>query len=345
MKKVLIVVVLSLCFVNLLLSQESPAPSSPPPSAPPASPPSAPPAPSAPAQQPAQNNSNVYQQQVMQQQNNQRFLNLQLVEMYGNNQSLVFEKNRRDIDALYRRTNKKEMKLLEVNENDKQKYNLFLKSDQSGLIKLISDLGCSANTKVVVAKEECLKYSMPGAGSSYSFRVEDYRIPQLADISFFDSIFEATGTLLHGIFAGIGDVPLENVSLQSDGVKYLSEIKPITKYEEALTFSNKMSKGIMNDGFFYGSRIKAVENMTYVLRSIAYEGEIPKAVNGITYNELDFDKRKDVTIAFRIVRRDGDGSVTLLWRELARQKSLKMEQKKREKEKIEDSKNNSTAKN
>lgn len=252
---------------------------------------------------------------------------------------------RRDIDNLYRKTNKKELKLLGVNEGDKQKYGLFLKSDKTGLVRLISDLGCSANTKVIVASEECLKYSMPGGGSSYSFRVEDYRIPQLADLTFFDSTFESNGQLLIGIFAGIGDTALENVSVQSPGVKYLSDVKPVTKFEEAVKLQQHFSKGFMKDGFFYGSRIKAVENMTYVLRSIAYEVEVPRAVNGITYNELDFDKRKDVLIAFRIVRKENDGSVTLLWRELARTKSPKMQQKKREDKDGKNSKNKFTAKN
>lgn len=334
MKKVLFVVILSACFANSSLSQVATPPSSPPASPPASSSPPVSSAPSVPNQQPAQNNSNIYQQQqnLRQQQTllRQREQNFQLLEMTKNNQGLFSEKLRQDINTLYRRTNKKEMKLLSVSEDDKQKYGLFLKSNQTGLVKLISDLGCSANSKVIVASEQCLKYSMPGGGSSYSFRIEDYRIPRLADLTFFDSTFEANGILSHGIFTGIGDVPLENVNLQSSGVKYLSELKPITKYDEAVKFHNIISKGMLNNGFFYGNRIRAVENMTYILRSIAYEGEVPKAVNGITYNELDFDKRKDLMIAFRIVRKEDDGSVTLLWKELARLSSPKMEQKKKE---------------
>lgn len=343
MKKALLIIILSACFVSPSLSQESSTPSTPPPAS---TTPSTPPPTSAPTQQSTQNNSNIYQQQqdLRQQQINQQqvqegFRRLQMLDLMKNNQSTLPVNLRRDIDALYRKTNKKEKKLLSVNEGDKQKYGLFLKSDQTGLIKLISDLGCSANAKVLVASEECLKYSMPGGGSSYSFRVADYRIPQLADLTFFDSAFEANGILLHGVFTGIGDVPLESVTVQTRGAKYLSEIKPVTKYQEAVAFSKNISKGFMKDGFFYGNRIKAVENMTYVLRSIAYEGEVPKAVNGVTYNELDFDKRKDVMVAFRIVRKEDDGSVTLLWRELARLKSPKMEQKKREKQENESSKN------
>lgn len=351
MKKTIFVFILWTCFVSSMPGQESAPPASPPPAAPPAS---SPPATSAPPSSPptTQNNSNIYQQQqdlrqqqMMQRQREQDFLRLQMLELSANNQNLFPENVRRDIDALYRKTNKKELKLLKVNEGDKQKYGLFLKSDKTGLVKLISDLGCSANAKVIVASENCLKYSMPGGGSSYSFRTEDYRIPQLADLRFADSIFEASGILSHGIFTGIGDIPLENVDLQSSGIKYLADMKPVTKYDEAVKLRQSLLKGMMKDGFFYGSRIKAVENMTYILRSIAYAGEAPRAVNGITYNELDFDKRKDVIVAFRIIRKEDDGSITLLWRELARSKSPKMERKKRENKDAKNAKNDFTAKN
>lgn len=272
-------------------------------------------------------NSDILQRQQRQ----QDFLRLQMMELTMGNRDLFPEKTRRDIETLYRKTNKKEAKLLAVNDNEKQKYSFLLQDENAGIIKLISDLGCSVDTKVLVVKEECLKYSMPGAGSSYSFRTEDYRIPQLADLTFFDDTFEAGGILLHGIFTGIGNVELDKVTLQTPGVNYIAEIKPIKKQEDAEVFHKQLSKGIFKDGYFYGNRIKAIENMTYVLRSIAYEGEIYKSVNGVTYNELGFDKRKDIIVAFRIVKKDEDGSITLLWRELQRQSAPKMILKKKEK--------------
>jgi hypothetical protein len=41
-----------------------------------------------------------------------------------------------------------------------------------------------------------------------------------------------------------------------------------------------------------------------------------RSIDGITYNELDYDKRRDVIVAFRVVDRDGTGNLTLLWKKL-----------------------------
>ena len=84
--------------------------------------------------------------------------------------------------------------------------------------------------------------------------------------------------------------------------------------------TNCWINGIENDGFFYCRNLEASENTTYVLRSIAYRGSYYRAIEGFVYDELDFDERRDVTVAFRIVRRDSE-SVTILWKILENQKS------------------------
>jgi hypothetical protein len=53
---------------------------------------------------------------------------------------------------------------------------------------------------------------------------------------------------------------------------------------------------------------------------------VPRAVRGISYNELDFDKRRDVIVAFRVVRMDPDGSISILWKQLADGESPKLNQ-------------------
>lgn len=222
----------------------------------------------------------------------------------------------KNISPLYRKPSKKELQMVAPRAELFEKYAEFLRQPNTGLIKLIDDKGCAENTKVVVASEDCLKYTMPGAGSSYSFRTENYRIPRLADLTFTDNSFQATGVLLHGIFVKIGDVPLENVTLESAGLKYLVEFQPEVDYDKAKQIDERLSKGIEQDGFIYRRGFYAVEDMTYVLRSIAYDGKYMRAVGGITYNELNFDKRKDIIVAFRIVDKDAEGSVTILWKEL-----------------------------
>lgn len=225
------------------------------------------------------------------------------------------------IAELYRGPNKREAELLAVDPELERRHAEFLRRKNTGLAKLMADLGCAENTSVVVASEKCLAYSLPGGGSSYSFRVENYRLPRLADLTFTAGSFQATGVLLHGILVNIGDVPLEEVSLQTNGLRYLNEFGPQTEFEKAREIDRRLIEGVRRDGFLYRRGLYAVENTTFVLRSIAYNGRYWRAVDEITYDEFEFDKRRDVTIAFRIIEKDTEGNVTILWKKLQEKES------------------------
>lgn len=233
-------------------------------------------------------------------------------------------------NPIYRKPTKDELKSIAPNPQLIQKYGAFLNQPGTGLTKLAADAGCAENTKVVVATEECLKYTMPGSGYAYSFRVRSYRIPRLADIIFTDNSFQTAGVRLHGIFVNIGDVSLEKVSLQTKGLKFLVNFQPETDFEKAKEIDRKLSEGIKSDGFLYRRGLYAQDDKTFVLRSIAYAGKYFRAVNNITYNEFDFDRRRDIIVAFRIVEKGADGSVTILWKELADKKSPRTRSKSKE---------------
>lgn len=231
------------------------------------------------------------------------------------------------VEPLYRKPTKKELKLVEPDSGLVKKFAGFLRQENTGLFKFVVDYGCGANDKVVTATENCLKFTMPGAGNSYSFRTNNYRLRRLADLTFTGKSFFVSGVLTHGILVNVGDVPLENVTLQSAGTKFIQEFQPVADVDKAVEIERQLINGIEKDGFLYSRALSAAENATYILRSIAYNGKIYRAIRGITYNELDFDKRKDITIAFRIVHRDADGSVTILWKELLKKDAPKIKRK------------------
>lgn len=230
----------------------------------------------------------------------------------------------KEIAPLYRKPSKKELKLVEPRRELVNRYAAFLRQPNTGLTKLIDDKGCSENTKVVVATDDCLKYTMPGAGSSFSFRTETYRIPRLADLTYADKSFQASGVLLHGIFVNIGNIPLENVDLQTKGLKFLVDFLPEPEYEKNKSVDTQLTEGVVNDGFLYRRGLFIVENTTFALRSIAYGGKSPRSIKGLAYNEFDYDKRKDVIVVFRIVEKDADGNVTILWKQLQEKDSPKI---------------------
>lgn len=227
---------------------------------------------------------------------------------------LIFLK--KNIEPLYRKPTGKELKAVEPRRELFAKYAEFLRQPETGLTKLIDDKGCAESTKVVVATDNCLKYTMPGAGSSFSFRTQSYRIPRLADLTFTDKSFQASGVLLHGIFVNIGNVPLEAVTLETKGLKYLADFQPEPDYEKGREIDLQLTRGISHDGFLYRRGLYIVENTTFALRSVAYGGKYFRAVQNFTYNEFDYDKRKDVIVVFRIVERDEAGNVTILWKQL-----------------------------
>ena len=223
---------------------------------------------------------------------------------------------KKNVEPLYRKPTSKELEAVKPSAALFERYAPFLRQPDTGLTKLIDDKNCADNTKIVVATDVCLQYTMPGAGNSFSFRTESYRIARLSDIIFTNQSFQASGVLLHGIFVNLGDVPLNEVSLQTRGLKYLVDFEPEPDYEKGKALDAELTKGIRQDGFLYRRGLYIVENTTFALRSIAYGGKYFRAVGGLTYNEFDYDKRRDVMVVFRIVEKDEAGNVTILWKKL-----------------------------
>lgn len=219
---------------------------------------------------------------------------------------------------IYRKPNKGEMKILSPAPEHLARYAFFLRQPETGIIKLNSDSSCAENSKVLAARENCLPYSMPGAGTAYSFRAESHRIPRLADLILSKNMLKTDGILQQGIMVNLGDIPLEEVTLQTRGLKYLVDFEPLSDVESLSKFERELSQGVKADGFVYGFGVYVKEQTTFALRSIAYKGKFMLSVNGLTYNEMDFDKRKDVLVAFRIIELERNGNITILWKLLAR---------------------------
>lgn len=230
----------------------------------------------------------------------------------------------RFVAPIYRKPTDKELAAVLPAASILQKYSAFLSRANGGIFRLLADAGCAVNDRVISAKEECIKYSMPGAGNSYSFRTENYRISRLADISLKQGKLGITGVFMHGMMTKIGDVPLESVTLVSAGVDYLVGFKPSTNADEVAETDERLKKGEQHNGLQFAKEFDVDVNSTYVLRAIAYRGKVVRSLGGVSYNELDFDKRKDVIVAFRVVEKGDDGSVTIIWKQLAETDSPKL---------------------
>lgn len=235
------------------------------------------------------------------------------------------------VNEKYRKPSKKELKSVEVENDLLSKYAYYLKQENAGIIKLLNNAKCANNTNVVVASDNCLNNTMPGAGTSFSFRINNYRIPDLADLSLNENTFRTNPDWQHGILVDIGNIQIENISLQSTELAFINSFQPALEYQTAKEIDYKLASGIRNNNFVYRRSALVRENTTYILRSIAYRGKLLKSIKGFVYNELDYDKRKDIIVAFRVVRQYSDGSVTILWKQLASKDSPKIDFEKKDK--------------
>lgn len=221
------------------------------------------------------------------------------------------------VAPLYRKATSKELEAIAPSPAIRQQYAALLSLPNSGIFRLVNDTGCATNYKVVSAKEECLKYSMPGSGSSYSFRTDGYRVRQLADITFRENSFYITGLFMHGFIAKVENTAFESVSLTTPGLGFVSEFKPSINADDVLEVDANLSKGVERGGSLFSKNIRAEKDGVYVLRAVAYRGKVVRSAVGIRYNELDYDKREDLVVAFKVVDLGDDGSVTIIWKTLA----------------------------
>ena len=67
----------------------------------------------------------------------------------------------------------------------------------------------------------------------------------------------------------------------------------------------RFKKGVSLDSHLFKTTLPVQKNMTYALRSIAYD-------------------RTDLLIAFRVLRQESDGSVLLLWKRIEKFHTTKL---------------------
>ena len=231
----------------------------------------------------------------------------------------------KSIKEMYRNPTKAETALLAPDRADIAKYSGILKRGKSGLIKLTPDLGCDDLTLQTRRSSKCDQFTLPGGGSAYSFRAGSHRQWLLADLIFDGRHFVAFGEYSQGFMTRLPDVSIDEVSLNSEGVGFIGDFVPANQQDAVARQNLQFVEGVEDGSFTYAKLLPVTDEGIYVLRSIAYRGRvIRQSLGGEAYNELDFDKRGDVIVAFRVIRRSPDGSITLLWKELQRKEAPKM---------------------
>ena len=277
----------------------------------------------------SQNQTNTQNQRQDDKGINAAFNNLRSLEIQQNAGKTIETILNDEIRPLYRKPSKKELTNLTPSPVIFTKYDKFLQQSDTGIFKISADSTCAGNSQVVVASESCLSNNIPGAGTAYSFRVKSHRMLHLSDLVLDKNVIRTGSLLQQGLMVNLGNIELNEVSTQTVGLKYLFDFKPLTNKEELKSFDEKLSKGIKSDGFTYGYGLYVEDQTTFALRSIAYRGKFQRSISGVKYNEMDYDKRNDIIVVFRIVKKDANGDLTIIWKEISQKDSpiIKFEEK------------------
>lgn len=224
---------------------------------------------------------------------------------------------------LYRKPTDRELRAVEPDPKWSSIYP-FANGRNGGVVRLMPDLGCAKNTRVINASEDCIKLSMPGAANSYSFRTRNYRIKRLADITLDGEYISLTGVFMNGAISEVPNTEIQDIDLQEAAIQALAAMPPAAKYEQIEDLQAQIENGIESSGLRISNRATVRLGATYVFRGIAYRGRVTRAAAGIAYNELDFDKRRDIIVAFKITEISDDRSVTIVYRILRESEAPKI---------------------
>ena len=198
-----------------------------------------------------------------------------------------------------------EKQLLTPSFEDQQRFAAFLQLRDTGAIRMFPP-----GRRRVISVGELATGRRPGFGgyaSLYSFSKEKhgnglngYVDPRLgwAELRLLNGrlVTGFTGESL-GVLVALGDVDLDSVTPETFGVTGLANIIPPADFFEAASLSRRNRAGFALERFRYGSSLPVAADTTYALRSTS-------------------NRRADVLVAFRVIRVEENGSVTLVWRKL-----------------------------
>lgn len=201
----------------------------------------------------------------------------------------------KEIESLREQIKARENVLLEPAAEDRAAYAEFLRQPDTGLIRLLP------------REKYDSKLSMRGGGAYYSFSRLTHEYGYGSDISLEQgNLSVGFAGADYGMIAKLGDVRIEDVTLENPIVQYLAQHKPPTTEPEARIEQRRNSEETMKKDAVYKRHLTAIAGNTYVVRSINYG-------------------TSDVLVAFKIVRQDDDDSLILAWKMLKKYPTPRLE--------------------
>lgn len=222
-----------------------------------------------------------------------------------------------------RKLTEAQKKLLSPSAENQTTFASFLRESNTGLIRLLP-AGTHEFAHTVAADQETdLVVPILGGGSYYSFTERTHKFGPWSDLRLQgDRLLASPTSLAVGILINIGDVPLDSVNIDSAGLGLIARLASPKTYSDLAELHQQARHGFQANGFEHGSVLKASPNVTYALRSMSYRKEGFLVRPDEPYTRVDVSRLgyegSDVLIVFRILQRNDDGSVEILWKRLER---------------------------
>lgn len=201
----------------------------------------------------------------------------------------------------------------------------LLQQERTGIFRLFPNSNCETKRQIRV-DGDCSNH-VPG-GSSYSFRSGALT----PDIHFNNGKLVAEGFFSQMIVTALGDVPLMKAGEASEKIQFLNSFVPAKDFAGAREQRAEILKGVVANGITFSNAVLPKLDMTYVMRIVAYRNGNnlvrrlpPEGLSSdspvVNFQIVQADNRYDLVVAFRVIRRETDGNVTIVWKELSRKKS------------------------
>lgn len=180
-----------------------------------------------------------------------------------------------------------EAKFLGGAEEDSAAYKEFLLQPDTGITRLLPREVFDKGT-----------LTTRGGGAYYSFTRRTHEYGWGTQIGLEQDTLKVTfAGADYGMLARLGDLPLSAISLEHSAAKFLASYEAVSEEPQARAEYQRFSNGVKFEDVFFKTYQPAIVNNTYVLRGIHYSDS-------------------DVLVAFRIVRKDLDDSIVIVWKVL-----------------------------
>jgi hypothetical protein len=205
---------------------------------------------------------------------------------------------------------------LAVSKADRAAFASFLRSADTGMVRLLPPSAvyrAYLHGRPITRRDQYV----------YSFANLTHSMVNGSDIQLNENKLSTGSGLGYGMMVNLGDVPLEQIDLFDSRTRFLADYKrPVTilfARDEASRFQNSV---IANDGLHYQNSLPVEIGSTYLLRSINYGRPLSIPIKS---DESKWGAHStDVLVAFRVVRKDTDGGVTIAWKLLKKYSTPKL---------------------